>query len=91
MTDLIRWGIAVFDRWTGKPRHDEMRDGKSKETQKQPLPMTTRDNIKSTEDDTSPQQQAAQKPQRRTFGRHALPYRPPKATEEHRPEQNACD
>jgi hypothetical protein len=56
---------SVFDRGAGEPCHDETRDDKSEQTGQQPLPMTVADNIKASDGDSGPQQQAAEKPERR--------------------------
>ena len=82
-------GGLVFSGRPGQPRHDQARHDKSEETQQQPLPMTARNKIKSSQGNAHPQQQAAEEPKRRPFGRNALANRPPKAAEENRAEQHA--
>ena len=51
--------------------------------------MTLRGEIESDQDETGPQQQAAEEPDRRRPGRHALLDRPPEAAEEDHSEQGA--
>src|ERR1017187_1971805 len=89
MAGLRCRAVLVFSRRPGQPGHDQACHDKSKETQEQPLPMTARDKVKSSQGNAHPQQQAAEEPQRRLFGRNALATRPPKAAEENRTEQKA--
>ena len=88
MAGLLRRAVVAVHRRAGKPRHDETRDDKSEQTRQQPLPMTARDKIKSSQGNARPQQQAAEEPKRRLSGRNALAHRPPKAAEENRAEHS---
>src|ERR1039458_3953999 len=82
MTDLLRCEMGMFDCRAGQPHHEESRDDKSQETCHQPPPISAPDKIKSSEDKTHPQQEAPEKPMRRTLGRNTLAYGPPQAAKE---------
>ena len=60
----------VFSRRPRQPRYDDARHDKSEEAQQQPLPMTARDKIKAGQRNAHAQQQTAEKPKRRPFGRN---------------------
>ena len=55
----------------------------------EPRPMTLRNKIESSQNQTGSQQQAAEEPERRRLGRNTLLDRPPEAAEEERTEQGA--
>ena len=78
----------LFGRRSCDPPHDnDARDQKSQEARHEPRPMTLRNKIESSQNDTGSQQQAAEEPERRPFGRNTLLDRPPKAGEEKHTEQ----
>ena len=54
----------------------------AKQTQQQSLPIAARDKVEAGQRNAHPQQQAAEEPKRRPFGRNGPAHRPPQAAEE---------
>jgi hypothetical protein len=72
-----------------QPRHKSLCDNKANETRKQPLPIAAGNKVEASQGDAHPREQADEEPKRRLFGRNALAYGPPEATEEDRTEQSS--
>src|SRR5450631_1231016 len=76
-------------RHIGQPDDDKTRDDETEQTQQQPFPVRTGDQIESAQHDGGAQQHAAAEPQRRLPSRYAFQHRPPQAPEEQRAQQQA--
>src|ERR1039458_8341524 len=80
---------ATWLRRPAEPRHKKACHDKSKQAHQQPLPMTARDEIETSQCNARSQQQAAEEPKRWLPGREAFANCPPKAAEEYCAEQEA--
>src|SRR5208283_6204900 len=69
---------------------DDSRDQKSNKACHEPRPVTLRNKIESSQNQTGSQQQAAEEPERRPLGHNTLLDRPPKPAEEERTEQGTA-